>query len=300
MKTSDRREFLKAAVTLGAAGFFMAGCKTMDTVSKVMGEDSQVSSLLRVGQAVTKTFEDFTPEQEYYIGRTVGAMVLDKYPPFDLAPANSYVNYVGQALASGSERPETFGGYRFQVMDSEEINAFAAPGGFIFLTRGLIRCCPDEDALAGVLAHEIAHVQESHGLKAIKQSRITEAVTLLGTEGAKQFGSREVAALTRTFGDSIADITQTLIVSGYSRSQEAEADLAALGILRRVGYNPNGLVRMLEKMQENLRPGTLDFAKTHPSPKDRINELVAVAGPYKAYDSPKARQFRFYSQMSQV
>lgn len=297
---NNRREFLRRAVTLGAAGFFMAGCKAADSVTQIVGSDSRVGSWLRVGQAVAKTFEDYTPEQEYYLGRTVGAMALDKYPPFEDGPANAYVNVLGQALAAGSDRPETFGGYRFQVMDSPEINAFAAPGGFVFVTRGLVRCCPDEDALAGVLAHEIAHVQENHGLRAIKQSRVTEALTLAGREGAKQFGSAELGALTRTFGDSIADITRTMIVSGYSRAQELEADRGAVQILTRVGYHPGGLVRMLEEMEGRLKPGTQDFAKTHPSPGDRIAALKAAGGEYPSYVLPRPRKLRFAGSLARV
>ncbi|MCG8618015.1 MAG: peptidase M48, partial [Desulfobacterales bacterium] len=129
MKIETRRDFLGAALTLGAAGFFMAGCQAADTVIHVAGatlpvSTDQAQSLVEVGQAVMKTFESFTPEQEYYMGRTISAMVLDKYPAFDNGPANDYVNLVGQTLAAASDRPDTFGGYRFQIQDSDEINAF--------------------------------------------------------------------------------------------------------------------------------------------------------------------------------
>ncbi len=310
MNQNSRRDFLTRTVGLGAGAFFLAGCKTMDTVTQVLdasvGSQTQVpvSSIVKAGQAVAKTFESFTPEQEYYIGRTIGAMVLDKYPAFNngtaSGPANLYINTLGQALAKMSDRPETFGGYRFLIQDSDEINAFAAPGGFIFVTRGMIRCCKDEDALAAVLAHEIGHVQEKHGLQAIHQSRVTQAVTTLGMEGAKYFGPRELSALTQTFEDSIADITHTLIVSGYSRSQEKEADLAAVTILKRVGYSPQGLPHMLEQMEKQLKPNAKDFAKTHPSPRDRIASLEKTLGPYSPYALPKRRRMRFFKQAAWV
>lgn len=306
MKIETRREFLNAALTLGAAGFFMAGCKTADTVSQVVGSNfvgvggSEVQSLVNVGTAVSKTFETFTPEQEYYIGRTISAMVLDKYPAFENGPANTYLNLLGQTLAAASDRPDTFGGYRFQIQDSDEINAFAAPGGFIFVTKGLLRCCKDEDALAGVLAHEIGHVEKKHGLQAIQQSRITDALTTIGLEGARQFGSQEVSMLTDAFSDSISDITNTLIVSGYSRGQEKEADLAAAGLLERVGYHPQGLMHMLAQMAGRIQPGAMDFAKTHPSPEDRIASLEPTMGAYTPYALPQPRIKRFIQQIAWV
>ncbi|MBA3012423.1 MAG: M48 family metallopeptidase [Proteobacteria bacterium] len=309
MKETTRRDFLTAAGTCAAAGLLFTGCKTMEAVTQIMEvasvdtgpvTSSQVQSAVKVGQAVAKTFESFTPEQEYYIGRTVGAMVLEKYPPFNQTIANTYINMLGQTLAAASDRPDTFGGYRFQIQDSDEINAFAAPGGFIFVTRGLVRCCKDEDALAAVLAHEIGHVQEKHGLRAIKQSRITSALTTIGLEGAKQFGGKELAALTQTFGESITDITQTLIVNGYSRTLESQADLAAADILTRVGYSPQGLLEMLTQMQTRIKPGSLDFARTHPSPLDRIKALEPEIGKFIPYSQPRVRLERFIKYIAWV
>ena len=300
MKVQTRRDFLNAVLTLGASGFFLAGCETLDSVAKVVGNSdlipvstSQLNSLFKAGKAVAKSFESFTPEQEYYIGRTISTMVLEKYPAFENVPANYYLNVVGQTLAAASDRPATFGGYRFQIQNSKEINAFAAPGGFIFVTRGLLHCCRDEDALAGVLAHEIGHVQENHGLKAIRQSRITDALTIIGTEGANQFGSRELKTMTGIFSDTITDITRTLIVNGYSRSQERDADFAAVKILQRIGYSPQGLMQMLDQMKGRIKSGTPDFAKTHPAPKERIAYLEPSLGAYLPYNSPKQRKKRF-------
>ena len=104
-------------------------------------------------------------------------------PPKDLAKISGMLT-----LSKTSDLPETFGGYHFLILDSDEINAFAAPGGFIFVTRGLLRCCKHEDAAAAVLAHEIGHVELRHGLQAIKKSRITTALTTLGIAGVKTFG----------------------------------------------------------------------------------------------------------------
>ncbi|MHB8772810.1 MAG: M48 family metalloprotease [Syntrophales bacterium] len=277
-------------------------CETMEsatTLATVIGQGAgvitggQAESIRKTTKAVARSAEEFTPEQEYYIGRSVGAVVLAKYPAFDRDPLNRYVNLLGQTLAQASDLPQIFGGYRFLVVDSAEINAFATPSGLVFITRGLVRCCRSEDALAAVLAHEIGHIQLRHGMQAIEKARVTEALATLATEGAKTFGSREVAQLTQTFGGTITDITNTMINNGYSRSFEFEADRAALVLLGRVGYNPGGLVDMLRVMKTNLKAGGLDFAKTHPAPDDRIAQALKAAQAPGAVPSPAVRQQRF-------
>jgi predicted Zn-dependent protease len=240
------------------------------TIDKVSG---YAESIQKGATAVQKAAEEFTPEQEYYIGRTVGAVVLDKYRVHDNQAATRYLNIVGQTLAQASDLPETFNGYHLLILDAEEINAFATPSGLIFVTRGMLRCCENEGELAAILAHEVGHVQHKHGMQSIEKGRVTEALTVIGLEATKTFAQSDIASLTRSFEGSINDITTTMISSGYSRSFEAEADLAAVTILRRVGYDPAHLVRMLAQMDSRLKPGGIDFAKTHPSPKSRIEGL---------------------------
>ena len=191
-------------------------------------------------------------------------------------------------MAAGLAR----GGY-FLVLDSDDINAFATPGGHVFITRGLIRCCRTEDALAAVLAHEIGHVQLRHGMKAIEKARMTEAFTVLAQEGAKSLGSQEVAQLTQAFGGVISDITNTMINNGYSRSYEYQADAASLSILKRLGYNPGALIDMLGVMDKKIKPGGSDFAKTHPSPQNRIAELKDNEKSLVGGEPPAARKERF-------
>ncbi|MCK9197166.1 MAG: M48 family metalloprotease, partial [Syntrophales bacterium] len=204
----------------------LISCATVETMTNVATEvavqsgtisRSQGDSISKSTRAVSKSLEDFTPEQEYYIGRSVGATVLVKYQGLANTKANSYLNVLGQTLAQASDMPELFGGYHFLVLDSDDINAFATPGGHVFITRGLIRCCRNEDALAAVVAHEIGHIQLRHGMRAIEKARTTEALTILAQEGAKSFGSQQVAQLTQSFGGVISDITNTMIKNGYSR-----------------------------------------------------------------------------------
>lgn len=277
------------AILVACAVLILCGCEILNTL-EVSGVSLGTGGLGRIttGQfnAVRKlgeSFRDITPEQEYYIGRSVAATLVADYRPWSKAPAEDYLNVLGQALAPFSDRPQTFGGYHFLVLDSDEVNAFAAPGGLILVTRGMLRCCPDEDSVAAVLAHEIGHVQYRHGLQAIKKNRLSSAFAVLGTETAKAYGSSELAALTSAFEGGVQDAVTAMTNIGYSRAFEREADAAAVTILRRSGYNPAALVTMLTEMKRRLAPGTAGFGKTHPAPDDRIEEvrplLQGIAAP---------------------
>jgi predicted Zn-dependent protease len=293
------RATLLAAVIAAIAGAsaMLSGCTSLGSLDAL----SVLNIAAKSGEAVAKSFEDITPEQEYYVGRAVGANLLAQYPPYSEAKANSYLNLLGQSLVMVSDRPETFGGYHFLILESAEINAFAAPGGLIFVSRGLLRCADSEDAVAAILAHEIGHVAKQHGLKAIKTARFKDAGLAIGKAAVEELGSAELAKVTAAFSGTIDDITSTLVNSGYSRSAEKEADLAAVEILRRTGYDPNALVAMLQAMESRLKPGGPGFGKTHPDPEDRITsirEAVAAAGTPPA--PPPVRQSRYKAALGKI
>jgi len=267
---------------LGVLLLITASCETLDMVTELgtsIGvatgtiDESQAESINKSTSAMGKAFDRLTPEQEYYIGRAVAASILSSYKPYDNKTANIYLNTVGQALAMVSDKPETFGGYHFLIMDTDEINAFSAPGGLILISRGMLRCCKNETEVAAVLAHEIGHVENEHGLRAIKKSRWTSAFTILGAETAKNLGTEELAELTKSFEGAITDVTSTMVNSGYARKLEREADASAIVIMKRIGYNPNGLKNMLQTMGRLMAHDDRGFAKTHPSPADRIADI---------------------------
>jgi predicted Zn-dependent protease len=261
---------------------------------------NEAESINRGAAALAKSWQDLTPEQEYYIGRAVAAQVFQSYTPLDQSAANTYLNLLGQTLAIFSERPETFGGYHFVLLDSDEINAFAAPGGLIMVSRGMVSCCQTEDELAAVLAHEICHVELEHGLRAIKQGRLTEALTIVAAESAKTLGDEELAAVTREFEGSVGDVVMTLTTSGYSRTQERDADAAAVRLLRRAGYPEAAMLTMLNRMDQRLaHAGGLGFAKTHPSARSRAATLVATVVASSQPTDP-VRQARFSTAMQPI
>jgi beta-barrel assembly-enhancing protease len=282
------------------------GCSVVSQVGTTIGQATgvvsaeQSDSINRSAQAIEKTFQDITPEQEYYIGRSVAATVLATYKPFDVQQANEYLNLLGQSVAQFSSKPETFGGYHFLLLDSDEINAFAAPGGLIMISRGMARCCRSEDELVAVLAHEISHVNLQHGLKAIRKGRLTSALTTLGVAAGQTLAGDQLAQVTQAFESSITDITSTLMNNGYARTTEFEADKGAVAIMQKLGYPPAALVTMLELMQKQLKPGGHDFAKTHPAPEARIAELKKSANPAPPAPAPAARQERFQKAMTGV
>lgn len=306
-KGYTRRDFLSYAGKFGIAG--TTGCLAASILNSCVPTDMQSTlsqvvqhsdSIIKSGKAVMKAMEDFTPEQEYYIGRTVGAVVVSRYKPYTDKSATHYVNVVGQTLAQASDMPETFNGYHVLILDSQEINAFASPAGHIFVTRGMLGCCRNEGELAAVLAHEIGHVQNKHGIDAIEKSRMTEAFTIIGTEATKTFADSDIANLTAVFEDSINDITSTMINSGYSRSFERQADKSAVIIMERVGYSPQNLVAMLQVMGDKLEPEGLDFAKTHPSPQSRIEDLQNVISGCADPSFCPAQEKRFQTAMNKV
>lgn len=258
-------------------------------------DDQEAGKIRKTVGTLSKSVEDFTPEQEYYIGRSVGANILLKYKPYDNKQLTNYLNLIGKACSLASMRPETFGGYHFLALDSDEINAFAAPGGLIFLTRGLLKCCQSEDEIAAVIAHEIAHIQYKHGLQAIRQDRMTKALTAIAEEALKDQKTPN-KELTDLFEGSIKDITTTLITNGYSQNQEYQADHGAMVILGNLGYSQGALIRVLQTMRKRFNPEALDFLKTHPAPESRIAEISKFYSASSVYAVNPIRQKRFIEQ----
>jgi len=251
-------------------------------------------AIVKSGAALRKGFSDLTPQEEYFLGRAVAAQILGQFKPLDDDGRTSYLNTFGQVLARASSHPETFGGWHFILLDTDEVNAFAAPGGFVFVTRGLYATCATEEQLAAVLAHEIGHVTLRHGLGAIKNERLTEAFTIIGTEAVKEYSSGQLAQLTAAFEGSINDIANKMIVSGYSQGQEYSADAEAARVAWRAGYNPAGLIEFLAALDEKGKKGDKGFFSTHPLPKERLAKAAsAIKSDKLAGETDAARTQRF-------
>ncbi len=288
------RGLLPAFVAALAACPVLCGCAAVKVAGKGLAatgliSHDQAEAIEKTAEATSKAREKFTSENEYYLGRSVTATVLAQYNPLDAPAANEYINLLGQTLAMASDKPETFGGYHFLILDTDEVNAIAAPGGFILVSRGLLHCCRDEESLAAVLAHEVAHVALAHGVKAITSARWKTAGMTAALETGKSLGGQQLAEALSTFEDCVTDVTDRIINSGYARKQEYQADKAAVQILSRVGYSPAGLKEMLEEMGKRVKPqDKRGFGKTHPEPKARIAEIEPLLGSIAASASPGA------------
>jgi predicted Zn-dependent protease len=236
--------------------------------------DRDKAAIVKTSKAIRSTFADITEEEEYYIGRTVAALILSRYPVYDNKAVTSYVNTVGNAVAVYSERPEIYAGYHFLVLDSDEVNALSAPGGFIFITKGLMQRCRDEEMLACILAHEVGHVSARHGLQSIKKSRLVDAFKIIGQEAAERYAPEKLAKLTDIFENALGDIVENLIERGYDRKYEYEADKLGVQTAARTGYSPQGIMDFLQTMvEDSSKPGLKGWFQTHPSPADRMKRV---------------------------
>ena len=297
----------KLCIQLLLALFFAAILMTCAAVEKgldvIPGADKiserDKEAIVKTSKAIRSTFADITEEEEYYIGRTVAALILSRYPVYDNKSLTSYVNYVGNAVAIYSERPELYAGYHFLVLDSDEVNALAAPGGFIFITKGLLQKCSNEEMLACILAHEVGHVSAKHGLQSIKKSRLIDAFKIIGQEAADRYAPEKLSQLTDIFENVLSDIVEDLIEKGYDRKYEYEADRLGAQTAVRTGYNPKGLMDFLQTMVDDASKQELKgWFQTHPSASDRMKRVEKeVAGLSSVPEKEASRTTRFQDAM---
>lgn len=277
--TSKTAAGILVAISLMA----FASCETTNKVTngmqkaadKITEKGQAISDKNRVKidksrEAIAKSKEEITPEQEYYIGREVAAKILSSNKLYQNAKATSYVNEICTAITSSSDMPDIFNGYHVGILDSKEINAISTPGGHIFVTRGLLECASSEDEVAAVMAHEIGHIQLKHALKSIKTSRLNDAaLTAIAAAGSIVTGS----AYQDGVGSTVDELMTTLSTTGYSKTQEFEADAKAAHLLADAGYNPQALRTMLEVLKEKEKTETGGMMTTHPSASSRLFQV---------------------------
>jgi predicted Zn-dependent protease len=239
---------------------FLVGCAEFD--------------VLEVVSATAEASRPLTEEEEYFLGRSVAARILATYPLLEDEAITEYVNLIGQTVALHSDTPVTYGGYHFAVLDTDEINAFACPGGIIFITRGIFEFVENEDELAAVVAHEVAHIVNRDGVKAIQSSRMTNLAVVLGTQAVTDTSSAEFGQLLSIFEGSIQDVFSQVVLNGYSQATEAKADVAGLTYLERAGYDPHALQTMLARIIEEGQESGGGVMKTHPATSDRMDNVV--------------------------
>ena len=273
-------------------------CKHVDMVAQVAAEAELIdqhtaNTISLTARAFEAATERITPDQEYFIGRAVAANILSTYRIWNGSPAlTNYLNLICAAIVVNSPQPSLYNGYHVVILDTNEINAFATSGGHIFITRGLIDAAKSEEALAGVIAHEIAHIQLKHGINAIKTNRVTEALLLTATAGIGAITGMDTEELTDILNESVGEIMQTMVNSGYSKEQEFEADTAAMYLMVSAGYDPSGLIDMLTILNTGSARSSR-FNRTHPSPVQRIYFANRAIQRLEVADTVPIRQQRF-------
>ncbi|MDH4323799.1 MAG: M48 family metalloprotease [Betaproteobacteria bacterium] len=235
-----------------------------------------LNRLLDVGKNVQKATSEVDEKEEIEIGRDMAARLLGAAPLAADDALQRYVNHIGRWLALQTERPGL--PWRFGVLDAPQLNAFATPGGHIFVTRGLVARMQNEAELAGVLAHEIAHVLRKHHLKAIqKAAQLELANTVIGTVARRDDASNRREKLLAAGSE--------LFARGLDKEDELEADRLGVVIAARGGYDAYGLPAVLQTLQA-MNPADSGLAlmfKTHPSTAERLEALGTMQPTLDAY-----------------
>jgi len=224
--------------------------------------------IFNIGRDAITAVAGVSEPEELKIGREVAGRMLGAAPLVNDAALQSYVNRVGRWVATQSERPDL--PWRFAVIDTASINAFAAPGGYVLLTRGLYEILDNEAQLAGVLAHEIAHIVRRHHVTVMQKSAALSA-------GAQLAQRDNRSALLNNMIGSGAEI----FARGLDKGAEHEADAMGVVLAARAGYNPFGLVDVLHKLAaRGASDGSLALLfKTHPAPGERLEQLGEALTP---------------------
>ena len=214
-------------------------------------------------------------EEERRIGKETAGILLSRAELNDNDELQRYVNKVGYWLSQHAGRAEL--DWRFMVVESSAINAYAGPGGYIFITRGMVESLNSEAELAAVLAHEIAHVINKHHLQALKKKARTGLATNLAvlatqfSQASKQGKDDKVEV-----GGALDTVVNDLYFRGLDRDDELDADNLGLRILARAGYDPYALVSVLQLIHSREGSGDADmlrFIKLHPSAELRLQAI---------------------------
>lgn len=237
-------------------------------------------------------FNLFSVAQDLQLGKENAALVERQIPVLSDEVATRYLNLLGRRLSGYAPNNQAEYVWQFKMLNSGDINAFALPGGYIYVSRATLESAQDEAQLAGVLAHEEGHVVLRHGTHQLSESVLAEKpLEMLGSLVGPDDGF--VSRLLQ-FGFGIG--AQSILLRN-SRAMEAQADTEGVYILYQAGYDPRGLARFFETIEQKFPQQTLQFLSDHPDPGNRIKaveEEVAELGPAKSWSaaSPEFQRVR--------
>lgn len=251
-----------------------------------------LKSAQHVNEEVKKATEDVPEPKEIEMGGGIASNLLGAAPLLQNRAVQKYVNDVGRWLALQTERPDL--PWQFGVLDDNDVNAFASPGGYVFITKGLLSHMKSEAELAGVLAHEISHVLRKHHLNAIKKGARTGLMAEFAGQALKEKGVNP--ELTK-----LVNAGTELYARGLDKEDEFEADRMGVVIAARGGYDPYGLPAVLQTLQSlNAQDTKLALMfKTHPALADRLSLLdKLMSGRFDGFEGQPDLSARFMAVMN--
>lgn len=276
-------------VPLALAALILGGCSKQQA-------DAFMRNINETGglkQTLTNLREP-TQAEEIEIGDGVAETLLGARPLLDDPDLQRYVNTVGMWVAQQSERPDL--PWHFGVNDSDHINAFAAPGGYIIVTKGMMKQLRNEAELAGVLGHEVAHVTQKHHLKALRKSAL---VNLLSAGAAAATAESRHAEMVQ----KLSGPTKELYARGLDKADEFEADRMGVVLSARAGYDPYGLPAVLTTLASaDPKDNFLTLlTKTHPLPQVRLDSLATGLATLDGLKTPQnPTRFQQYTKKLHV
>jgi predicted Zn-dependent protease len=280
-----------ARIVLVASLVFLAGCGGDLSGLNIGG--IPVGGIMQTTSLVAGSTVDMEEPEEIELGRATSAIIGSRFPLLRDEALTRYVALVGNAVALKSERPDMR--YYFGVLDSDDINAVAAAGGYIFVTRGALALMRDEATLAGVLGHEVGHIALRHHDATIKGAkRKAAAVSGLQT-GASFTSAGQFNQLIGIGADALGD----LALKGFGQREEAASDVVGFKYTAAAGYDPAGLRDFLKTLQtQGSQPGVKQFVSTHPGVDDRLKEQEKLLAQTAA--SGRRNQARFEQAMARL
>ncbi len=210
-------------------------------------------------------------KRELEFGRLLATQIVQKYPLLEDKKATLYVSKVGKSVAMFAGRTDIE--YYFAIIDADAINAFAAPGGYIFITKGALIAMNNEAELAGVLAHEIGHINNKHIMKELPPPRETK--TFVDRIAALLVASGAVVSSAMT--EVVNKASEMLFSKGYKIEDEYEADKSAVYYAAETGYTPRGLFDFIKRIDKiKKKKGKAAVYNTHPSEKERLKRIKKI------------------------
>ncbi len=280
------------ATLLSCSALLLAACVLLGSGVPLAARAFDLNDFVELSEKLKKINNEVSPEEEVRIGANLVSGLLGAAPLVDDPRLQRYVNDVGSWLASRSSRPDL--PWTFGVIDSQGVNAFAAPGGYVVITLGLYGLLDNEAQLAGVLAHEISHVVRKHHLKALNKVLKREFWTDLAVASVDDDRNRENL-------ETLVNSGVQLYASGLDRKYEYEADLRGVVLAARAGYDPFALLDVLTTI-DSIQPGSAELTvllNTHPPTGDRLRRLANdMDGRLDAYASGQSNLQRFNSVSS--